>query len=52
VNLFGQSIDMKLEARNLLGRGYREFQRAGANTVYFNKYDVGTSYSLSMTMNF
>jgi hypothetical protein len=51
-NLLGQDMDLKLEARNLLGRGYREFQRRGDNIVYFNKYDVGTSFSLSLTMNF
>jgi hypothetical protein len=52
VNLFGQSMEVKLEARNLFGQGYEEFQRRGDNVVYYNKYDVGTSFSLSVGMSF
>jgi hypothetical protein len=51
-SLFGQDADAKFEARNLLGRGYREFQKSGDNVVYFNKYDIGRSFSLSLTLNF
>src|SRR5690606_2652523 len=51
-DLFGQALDLKLEARNLLGRGYREFQKNGGNVVYYNKYDVGTSYAASVSMSF
>lgn len=51
-DLFGQALDLKLEARNLLGRGYREFQKNGAHVVYYNKYDVGTSYAASVSMRF
>jgi hypothetical protein len=51
-DMFGQSADAKFEARNLLGRGYREFQKSGDNIVYFNKYDIGRSFSLSLTLNF
>jgi len=50
--LFGNSLDMKFEVRNLLGTGYKEFQQRGDNVVYFNKYDIGRSYSLSATWNF
>jgi Outer membrane protein beta-barrel family/TonB-dependent Receptor Plug Domain len=52
LELFGQEADAKFEARNLLGRGYREFQKSGDNIVYFNKYDIGRSFSLSLTFNF
>jgi hypothetical protein len=52
VNLLGQDAQLKVEARNLLGRGYREFQKSGSNIVYFNRYDIGRSYSVSMTFNF
>jgi hypothetical protein len=51
-NVMGQDMDLKLEVRNLLGRGYKEFQRRGDNVVYFNKYDIGTAYSLSVSMEF
>jgi hypothetical protein len=52
VAVFGQQMDLKLEARNLLGRGYREFQKSGSNIIYYNRYDVGTSYSASVGMTF
>ncbi len=50
--LFGKSLDMKFEVRNLLDRGYKEFQQLGSNVVYYNKYDIGRSFSLSATWNF
>ncbi len=52
LNLFGQAAELKLDARNIFGRGYREFQRSGDNVVYYNKYDVGTSFGLSVSMSF
>jgi outer membrane receptor protein involved in Fe transport len=52
LKLFGQDLELKLEARNLLGRGYKEFQERGGNFVYFNRYDVGTSYSASINASF
>lgn len=52
VNLFGQDLEMKIEIRNILRRGYREFQERGGNTVYYNRYDVGTTFSASVTANF
>jgi hypothetical protein len=50
--LFGNSLEMKFEVRNLLDKGYKEFQQLGSNVVYYNKYDTGRSYSLSATWNF
>jgi hypothetical protein len=49
---FQQELEAKLEARNILGRGYQEFQERAGNIVYYNKYDVGTSFIASLTMNF
>jgi outer membrane receptor protein involved in Fe transport len=50
--LLGQDFETKLEARNLLGRGYKEFQERAGNVVYYNKYDVGTTFSLSVSTSF
>jgi hypothetical protein len=50
--MFGDDVEMKFEARNILGKGYKEFQQLGPNVVYYNRYDVGTSFSLSATWNF
>ncbi|HWL61290.1 MAG TPA: outer membrane beta-barrel protein [Steroidobacteraceae bacterium] len=52
LSVFGQSMDLKLEARNLLGRGYREYQKNGSNFIYYNRYAVGTSFSASVGMTF
>ncbi len=51
-SLYGQDLEMKLEARNLFGRGYSEFQQRGGNRVYYNRYDMGTSFSMSVTARF
>jgi outer membrane receptor protein involved in Fe transport len=50
--LFGQDMEIKLEVRNILGRGYKEFQERSGNIVYYNRYDVGTMYSASISTNF
>jgi len=52
LNLFNTDIEAKLEIRNIFGRDYREFQDRGGNVVYFNRYDVGTTFSASLTMSF
>lgn len=51
-NLFDTDVEAKLEIRNIFGRDYREFQERGGNRVYFNRYDIGTTFSASLTMNF
>jgi outer membrane receptor protein involved in Fe transport len=50
--MFSHDMEAKLEVRNIFGRGYREFQERGGNTVYYNRYDVGTLFSASLTVNF
>ncbi len=52
LTFFQQDIEAKLEARNLFGKGYEEFQERGGNIVYYNKYDIGTSFVASITVNF
>ena len=50
--MFQQDMEAKFEARNVFGQGYEEFQETGGNIVYYNKYDIGTSFNASITMNF
>lgn len=52
LRLFETDMELKLEARNLFGRGYKEFQERGGNVVYYNRYDVGTTISASLTVSF
>lgn len=51
-SLFATELEAKLEVRNIFGEGYEEFQERGGNTVYYNRYDVGTTFSASVTMSF
>ncbi len=50
--LFETDLEAKLEVRNIFGRDYKEFQERGGNIVYFNRYDIGTTFSASVTMSF
>jgi outer membrane receptor protein involved in Fe transport len=52
LTFFQQDVEAKFEARNLLGKGYKEFQERGGNVVYYNQYDVGTSFVASISVNF
>jgi TonB-dependent receptor len=51
-DLYNQDLEVKLEVRNIFGRDYREFQELGGNTVYYNRYDIGTTFSVSVSANF
>jgi outer membrane receptor protein involved in Fe transport len=42
--------ELKLEIRNIFGQGYKEFQQLDGNTIYWNKYDIGTTFALSLTL--
>ena len=50
--LLGQTLEGKLEVRNILGRKREEFQRAGDNRIEVNSYDVGTTVALSLSAEF
>jgi TonB-dependent receptor len=42
--------ELKLEIRNIFQQGYEESQSLDGNSIYFNKYDIGTSFALSLTL--
>ena len=50
--LFGQPFELKLEARNIFGRDNFEFQTNGTNRIEINSYEVGRSYSFSISTEF
>lgn len=50
--MFGREMEFKFEARNLTRNDYSEFQRRGGNTVYFNRYNIGTKFSASVSASF
>lgn len=45
-------IEFKIEARNLLGRKFQEYQKINGYKVYINRYDLGRVVSLSATAKF
>ena len=50
--LFGQEAELKLEARNIFGRGHEEFQTNGTDRIEVNTYDVGTTLGASLSVTF
>ncbi len=50
--LAGSEGELKLEARNITGRDNFEFQSNGTDRVDINTYDVGTSFSASVSFTF
>jgi outer membrane receptor protein involved in Fe transport len=52
VPIFGNRVELKFEARNILGRDNEEFQQSGGNRIDINSYRVGTSFSLGATIHF
>ena len=52
VQFLGVDTEIKVEVRNITGTKYQEFQEAGPNRVYYNRYDVGTTASIGASFNF
>jgi outer membrane receptor protein involved in Fe transport len=48
----GINSEFKFEARNITGRKFQEYQQAGNNKVYYNRYKIGTTIAASMTVAF
>ena len=51
-DLIGQEAELKVEARNIFGRGHEEFQTDGTQRADINTYDVGTSIGASLSITF
>lgn len=52
LTLFKLPLELKFEARNIFGRGNFEFQQVPTNRIEVNSYDVGTSFSFSVSAEF
>lgn len=50
--LAGREVELKFEARNLTRRRYEEYQESGDNRIYFNRYKVGTTFTLGGSVKF
>ncbi|MCW2349775.1 TonB-dependent receptor domain-containing protein [Sphingobium sp. B12D2B] len=47
-----REVDLKAEVRNILYNKYREYQELGDRRVYYNFYNIGTTFSLSASLKF
>lgn len=52
VRFLGRDAEIKLEARNLLGQDYEEYQEYEGNRIDINSYRVGRTVSLGLSMTF
>ncbi len=50
--LAGTDLELKLEARNITGRDHFEYQSNGTNRIEINSYDVGRSFSATISAEF
>ncbi len=48
----GRGMEVKYEARNLAGRNHCEYQTTGTTRIENESYDVGRSFSLSVSAEF
>ena len=52
IELAGAELELKFEARNLTGRDHFEYQTTGTTRIENNSYDVGRSFSFSISAEF
>lgn len=52
VPLFGGEAELQFEVRNIFDTEFREFQQSATNTIFTNLYDVGTTFSLGLSVRF
>ncbi len=52
IDLGGAEAELKLEARNIFGRDYEEFQAIGDERIEINSYDIGQSFAASLSLTF
>ncbi|MDC0886823.1 TonB-dependent receptor [Altererythrobacter sp.] len=52
IDLFKVPLELKLEARNITGRDNFEFLSTGTNRIEVNTYEVGRSFSFSVSAEF
>jgi len=50
--LAGREVELKLEARNILGEDHEEFHDNGRDRIEINTYDIGTTFSASLSLTF
>jgi outer membrane receptor protein involved in Fe transport len=52
LSLFGKTVELQFEARNILGESYIELQQNDVSRVIANSYDYGTTISFGANIEF
>lgn len=52
IKIAGIETELKFEVRNILGTDYEELQENGENQIFYNLYDVGTTFSAGFSFKF
>jgi outer membrane receptor protein involved in Fe transport len=52
IMLAGRDLELKIEARNLLGTRYSETQDFGDRVISINRYDMGRTVSVGLSAKF
>ncbi len=52
IKIGGVETELTFEARNLTRTKYREVQQSGQNKIFFNRYDVGATFELGLSVKF
>ncbi len=52
VKIGGVNTEMKLEVRNITGTRFQEFQENGPNRIFYNRYNLGTTATFGLSVNF
>jgi len=52
LGVLGKNVELSFEARNLFGRDNFEFQQLGENRIEINTFEVGTSFSFGVKVEF
>lgn len=52
VKIGGVNTELKLEVRNITGTRFQEFQESGPNRIFYNLYNLGTTATLGLSVNF
>ena len=52
VKIGGVNTELKLEVRNITGTRFQEFQESGPNRIFYNLYNLGTTATLRLSVNF
>jgi outer membrane receptor protein involved in Fe transport len=52
IKIFGVETEWNFEARNLTQTKYQEVQENGTNQIFYNRYNVGTTFELGLNLKF